>query len=150
MILERITVTFADDDEHHAFDGYTDGRRWNGWECPWFPVEIAEKALARISYRTRRASTDDAPHGGLWVNERDDAPTDQPYLLASKRIATVDGDCDLLDCGGWLVFQRASDADVLGTYVPCEHPEHRLGTHGRLKRNQRVCLNCGDVILVRR
>lgn len=32
----------------------------------------------------------------------------------------------------------------------CLHPEHRLGTHGRLKSNQRVCMTCGDVVLVRR
>ena len=33
---------------------------------------------------------------------------------------------------------------------PCLHPEHRLGTHGRLRSNQRVCMTCGDVVLVRR
>lgn len=107
--LARITVTFADDDEHHTFDGYTDGRRWNGWECPWFSVEAAEKAFARIHYCTRRASIAEAPHGGLWVNESDDLPTDPPYLLSCKIVATVDGECTpLMDCGGWLVFQRAS------------------------------------------
>lgn len=106
--LARITVTFADDDEHHTFDGYTNGRRWNGWECPWFTVEAAEKALGRINYRTRRATSDEAPYGGLWVSERDDGPTDVPYLLACKSVETVDGDQALMDCGGWLVFQRAS------------------------------------------
>ncbi|HSX23342.1 MAG TPA: hypothetical protein VLE97_11265 [Gaiellaceae bacterium] len=106
--LDRITVSFNDDDEHFTFDGYTDGRRWNGWECPWFSVEVAEKAFARINYRTRRATVEEAPHGGLWVNESGDGPDDAPYLLACKMVATVDGGRTLMDCGGWLVFQRAS------------------------------------------
>lgn len=33
---------------------------------------------------------------------------------------------------------------------PCQHPEHRLGTRGGLRGNQRVCMNCGEVVLVRR
>ena len=157
MILERINVEFADDDEHHAFDGYTDLRRWNGWECPWFTVEVAERALARINYRTRRATADEAPHGGLWVNESGDLPTDAPYLLACTPTDTVDGSRALIDCGGWLVFQRPRAVEPPETKAteeidlppgPCPHPEHRLGTHGRLRKNQRVCLQCGDVVLV--
>ena len=42
------------------------------------------------------------------------------------------------------------NGDSLRPFPPCEHPEHRLGTHGRLRSNQRVCMNCGDVVLVRR
>jgi len=32
---------------------------------------------------------------------------------------------------------------------PCEHPEHRLGTHGDLRPHQRVCMTCGEVVLAR-
>lgn len=157
MILERITVEFADDDEHHTFDGYTDLRRWNGWECPWFTVEAAESALARINYRTRRATIAEAPHGGLWVNESGDLPTDAPYLLACKPMETVDGSHALIDCGGWLVFQRHRAAEpqepkpveeIDLPAPPCPHPEHRLGTNGRLRKHQRVCLQCGEVVVI--
>jgi hypothetical protein len=105
--LTRITVEFADDDEHFTFDGYTDGRRWNGWECPHLSIDVAENAFARINYRTRRASAEEAPDGGLWISESQDSPTDAPYLLRCKRTSTVDGDRALMDCGGWLVFQRS-------------------------------------------
>jgi hypothetical protein len=42
------------------------------------------------------------------------------------------------------------DVDVVAPPPPCLHPEHRLGTHGGLRKHQRVCLNCGEVVLVRR
>lgn len=34
--------------------------------------------------------------------------------------------------------------------LPCDHPEHRRGAHGGLRRNQEVCMNCGEVVLKRR
>ena len=40
--------------------------------------------------------------------------------------------------------------DVAEPSGPCPHPEHRLGTHGRLRKNQRVCLQCGATIVVSR
>lgn len=121
--LTRITVVLADDDERYTFDGYTNGRRWNGWECPWFSIGIAEQMFARIECRTRRASAEEAPHGGLWVSERDDGPADAPYLLKCEPTATVDGDRPLMDCGGWLVFQNAD----------------------RKQRDEAACLDCARV-----
>lgn len=108
MTLQPITVEFSDDDDHHTFNGYTNGRRWNGWECPWFTLETAEPMFARINYRTRRATVDEAPHGGLWVNEADDLPTEAPYLLTCQPVTTSDGDRMLIDCGGWLVFRATT------------------------------------------
>jgi len=40
-----------------------------------------------------------------------------------------------------------TDVDLDAPPPPCKHPEHRLGTHGRLRKHQRVCLNCGEVVL---
>jgi hypothetical protein len=54
------------------------------------------------------------------------------------------------DVGTAAVTSPATDVNVDAPPPPCLHPEHRLGTHGRLKSNQRVCLNCGEVVLVRR
>ena len=44
----------------------------------------------------------------------------------------------------------AADVDVDAPPAPCTHPEHRLGTRGGLRKHQRVCLQCGAVVLVRR
>lgn len=42
--------------------------------------------------------------------------------------------------------------DALREAAPpiCPHPEHRLGTHGRLRKHQRVCLQCGATVVVGR
>lgn len=31
--------------------------------------------------------------------------------------------------------------------LPCPHPDHRRGTRGGLRRNQEVCMACGEVVL---
>ena len=38
--------------------------------------------------------------------------------------------------------------DVDAPPPPCPHPAHRLGTHGSLRKHQRVCCQCGKVVLV--
>ena len=105
--LQRITVVFADDADRWSFDGYTTGKLWNGWECPWFDIEVAEQALARIRRKTRRATEAEAPHGGLWITEPADSPADGACLIKCQEVATVDGPRMLLDCGEGFVFQRA-------------------------------------------
>ena len=42
------------------------------------------------------------------------------------------------------------DVDVDAPSAPCTHPEHRLGTRGGLRKHQRVCLQCGAVVLAPR
>jgi hypothetical protein len=62
------------------------------------------------------------------------------------------------DAGGTYTEIEVDDGRVVQVHrdslrpapIACAHPEHRLGTHGRLKRNQRVCLTCGAVVVVRR
>lgn len=44
----------------------------------------------------------------------------------------------------------STDVDVDAAPAPCPHPEHRLGTRGGLRKHQRVCLQCGAVVLARR
>ena len=28
-------------DNGNTYKGFTDGQKWNGWECPYFPFEVA-------------------------------------------------------------------------------------------------------------
>ena len=42
------------------------------------------------------------------------------------------------------------EVDVDAPPTPCTHPEHRLGTRGGLRKHQRVCLQCGAVVLAPR
>jgi hypothetical protein len=44
-----MTKTFFQiDDCEEKFEGITSGRRWNGWECPLFPIETANKILSTL------------------------------------------------------------------------------------------------------
>lgn len=36
---------FTIDGFYAIFEGYTDGRHWNGWACPYFTKEIAENIM---------------------------------------------------------------------------------------------------------
>lgn len=59
-------------------------------------------------------------------------------------ISRVDPDDD------WQAKQIERDrrlGEEIATAV-CQHPEHRLGMQGGLRRNQRVCLNCGSIVTV--
>ena len=36
------------------FEGFTDGEDWNGWACPYFPFETAQKIVAAHDPKTAR------------------------------------------------------------------------------------------------
>jgi hypothetical protein len=44
-------------------------------------------------------------------------------------------------------LETTADVDIDAPPAPCTHPEHRLGTRGGLRKHQRVCLQCGNVVL---
>lgn len=43
--------------------------------------------------------------------------------------------------------ETTTDVDIDAPPTPCPHPAHRLGTRGGLRKHQRVCLQCGHVVL---
>lgn len=43
----RFQPDWDDDEEVHTFDGYTDGRTWNGWQVPYVERAVLE-ALAAV------------------------------------------------------------------------------------------------------
>ncbi len=45
-------------------------------------------------------------------------------------------------------ISKHGDSPVEEVPAKCDHPPHRLGTNGSLRRNQRVCLNCGATVTV--
>lgn len=44
---EKIAGVFTIDNTE-LYEGYTDGRTWNGWEMPWFKLDIALKVAEKI------------------------------------------------------------------------------------------------------
>jgi len=44
--MKKAFFTIGDIDE--KFEGITSGQRWNGWECPYFDIETAQKILSTL------------------------------------------------------------------------------------------------------
>ena len=44
----RKTVFTIDVSEQY-YEGYTDNRHWNGWECPWFTKEVADVIMSDLN-----------------------------------------------------------------------------------------------------
>lgn len=74
----------------------------------------------------------------------------------AMRLSDVRGEPDASSHGG----PRVGDVpvDVPGTatagdeafeWPTCPHPEDRLGTRGGLRRNERVCMTCGQIVTVK-
>ena len=152
MLLRPIVCRFAADASSRTFSGYTDGRRlWNGFVCPHLPLDEFRRVLdVLLEWGDEKHYTviDDRQ---VRVHGMSDATDD--YVMTAKLQATTDGDRPLFDCGGaWAFVDGTSPAtaDVDAPPLPCTHPAHRLGTRGGLKKHQRVCLQCGAVVLARR
>lgn len=57
----------SDDDDEATYSGYTDGKLWNGWECPWFALDEAQQIVA------------DCPHTGSTYNPDRDCFEQRDY-----------------------------------------------------------------------
>lgn len=57
-----------------VFVGFTDGKTWNGWQCPFFPKEEAEKVLDTLCKE----------HAKFWFNKEKDAYYFETYGSESR------------------------------------------------------------------
>lgn len=85
------------------FEGYTDGRRWNGWACPVFARDEAD----RIAKAFRAQPGPDGPFEARYAADSDafifcdpaDDPQDEPLAFHSRRVETADGPLTLYFVG---------------------------------------------------
>ena len=47
------------------YNGYTNGNHWNGWACPWFTKEVADKIATEVNA--------DAPYCTMHYDKANDA-----------------------------------------------------------------------------
>ena len=63
------------------FEGYTDGRHWNGWACPWFTKEVAEQIMQANNesycHETHQMYYDKNQDAFI----RDEPEYDEPYVV---------------------------------------------------------------------
>ena len=89
---------FVIDTNEQTYEGYTDGRRWNGWECPWFTKEVADEIMKALNNEDIRAEYDSKKDSYL-VYFDDDA--DGPYEFDGADVKTEDGSMHLYPVGAW-------------------------------------------------
>ena len=68
-----------------AFGGYTNGNNWNGWECPYFDKDTAERIL-RASEQNGYSWEYDIAQDTYTVSHRDDEKGWGPEMFCAVKI----------------------------------------------------------------
>lgn len=67
MLEKAVFVLDALDGEE--FEGYTQGEEWNGFECPYFPFESAQRLMSVLSADGQTAFYDEKAGRFLYAEE---------------------------------------------------------------------------------
>ena len=84
-------------DDERNYEGYTDGRLWNGWECPWFTKEVAEQIMRDLN-RDGVETEYDATTDSYIIQEEE---WDLPGVFEGYDVETEDGIKHLYPIGAW-------------------------------------------------
>ena len=106
-MLSRATFTgdFLYDERGrlHAFDGYTGGKVWNGWQCPYFTVDGMRQLasfLKKLNDGDEEMERIDEDKAGAF-RLRDASHSDEDdHVIEPKPHRTVDGRLLLYYMGG--------------------------------------------------
>lgn len=90
-----------------TFDGFTDGRVWNGWACPLATEAVAEKLLQSCCDGDTLTYTRD----GKVLCVTDSCYPDEPYRLAAREIEVEGQKYEVYDLGelGWCFTEEDAD-----------------------------------------
>jgi hypothetical protein len=108
-LLRPIVTRFSDDDSGYTFAGYTDGRHWNGFECPQLPLAEFRRVLDILVAWDAEESYTVIDDQHVRVHGR--AGGVDTYVMTAKLVATPDGDLWLFDCGGAWTFVEVLSKD---------------------------------------
>ena len=103
--LLPITVHFSEDPEH-VFNGYTNGRHWNGFACPHLELDELRRVLELlVTWGDEVGFTVFAEEHTIHVQ----GPNGDNYKMAAQCVTTIEGDKWLFDCGGAWTFVELSE-----------------------------------------
>ena len=88
---------FVIDTNEQTYEGYTDGRRWNGWECPWFTKEVADGMMRDLNKEGVEAKYDSETDSYIIKVEC----YDEPDIFDGYDVETEDGSMHLYPIGAW-------------------------------------------------
>lgn len=102
-------------DDERIYEGYTDGRLWNGWECPWFTKEVVGQIMKDLNNDDVPTEYDVATDSYIvhWEDE------DRDDVFEGYDVETEDGIKHLypIGAGGW-IWDEAQVEYLDDEYVP--------------------------------
>jgi hypothetical protein len=107
-LFRPIVVRFADDNSGRSFQGYTDGRLWNGFTCPHLALDEFRRALDALL-----KGGDESPYTVIddrQVRVHGEVGVADAFVITAKLAATTDGNRWLFDCGGAWTFVEVLEA----------------------------------------
>lgn len=110
-VYQKAMLSFGDEDM--VYEGYVDGRRWNGWESAWFTKEVADKIAhdVNIADDSVRIAYDDK--ADAYVIEYNDDASERETCEGYEH-DTVDGMKKLYPLGSYSwTWQTVAEADDL-------------------------------------
>lgn len=94
----RATKFTIDSLDGYVFDGYTDGEEWNGFACPYFTYNQAEKVLEAYLATGRKAWYDaDADRFVFEVDGKDEVDSFNAVELVGEKFYPVGAFCWIWD-----------------------------------------------------
>ena len=106
--MRKTKFTICDDER--IYEGYTDGRHWNGWECPWFTREVTEQIMKDLN--NDGVSTEYNAETDSYIVQAKE--WDQPDIFDGADVNTEDGVQHLYPIGAWCwIWDEAQEE-----YVP--------------------------------
>lgn len=105
-------------DNERIYEGYTDGRLWNGWACPWFIKEVAEQIMRDLNKDGVKTEYDEERDSYI-VYQVDG----EPDVFDGADVVTDDGIQRLYPIGAWYwIWDEAQEEYVTsaenGDYSP--------------------------------
>lgn len=112
---------FVIDTNEQTYEGYTDGRLWNGWECPWFTKEVADEMMRDLN--KEGVETEYHHKTDSYIIKSED--WDEPDVFDGRDIITEDGPMHLYPIGAacWIWDEVVEDEEYIpssenGDYSP--------------------------------
>ena len=165
--MDMRKTRFGIDCLEEVFVGYTNGELWNGWACPRFTKEVADKIVELHNHSDGCKATYDEETDTYYFYFDGD---DEPYEHKGFDADTVDGVKHLYDIGAWcwiwdeIEEEKEQELETEFVYLTLdpeelmalgfiEQPDKEQITnaiHGLIdrQRTNRVCCRCGNPIYV--
>jgi len=79
-------------DGGNKYKGFSQGQRWNGWECPYFPLEVAQQIAKDMSNFSDKLTYDETKDCFTYKTEdypQDESDSFDSTLIDGKKLYAI-------------------------------------------------------------